>query len=79
MKITFDEAQSDLSHTQIDIQRLRSIVYNLEKFIYESGGENRSFLRGDLVKYEGLLKHAETLESKIQTHISKLYETDGKL
>ncbi len=70
-KIPKEEMLQDLELTQRDISRLDSIIANLTLFIRDSGGENRGFLKIDLLKYEALRDDAW----KLLTEITKRWES----
>jgi hypothetical protein len=63
--LTKEEIQADLKATEKDIERLVAITRNLDAFIRDSLGEDRSAFRTDLVKYQGLLEQAEGLHVRI--------------
>ena len=64
--IPLEEIEADLANTHKDTVRLLLITVNLELFIRESGGENRSGFRRDLMKYQALLSESRALTLKIQ-------------
>jgi hypothetical protein len=64
--ITRAEMEADLILTQGDVSRLGAIVLNLQSFIQNSGGEDRNYLKVDLMRYEAMLDEASSLELKIK-------------
>lgn len=70
--ITLSEAKLDLANTVIDIHNLKKIVEGLKNFKTHSGGEDRFFLRMDLLKYENLQFDAFKLKQKIEAKIKQL-------
>lgn len=67
--VPLTEMHTDLENTKADIARLVAICKNLESFIQNSGGEDRSFLKMNLLKYRGLLASADTLAGVIRSRI----------
>lgn len=70
--ITLPEAKIDLANVVIDIHNLTRIVEGLKNFKTRSRGEDRSFLRMDLMKYENLQFDAFKLKQKIEAKIKEL-------
>ncbi len=71
--LTRDEIIGDYNATVEDISRLGQIVEQLECFITDSHGEDRSAFKTDLLKYRALLNHATALRLRI---LVKLNETN---
>lgn len=72
MSLTIAEVQYDLANTRRDFSRLNTIVENLKLFIKDSGGEDRSFLKPELMKFERLLVQAEQLMPQIENQLQAL-------
>jgi hypothetical protein len=72
--ISKQEAQIDLEDTQRDVKRAKIIAGNIRLFITETGqtGEDRNYLRVDLLRWEGIVSQGLRLESKIQDYLSGL-------
>lgn len=68
--VSLEEAKLDLLNTQRDYKCILSICENLETFITQSGGEDRSKYKLDLFRYKALLQQATELEIKIGYYIS---------
>lgn len=64
-----DECIADLNFTNADIRRLEAIVPNLEEFIMDSGGEDRSACKMDLLRYRAYLDQAKGLRLRIEHYI----------
>lgn len=65
------EMEADLVATERDIVCLSNIVGNLDIFITQSHGEDRSAFRTDRLKYSALLAQAHELKQKIQDRITE--------
>lgn len=71
------EIEVDLAATQRDVRRLTSIVNNLDSFITDSCGEDRSRLRVDLMRYRSLLATSIELEGRISEALAASVPHDG--
>lgn len=67
---TKEEIQIDLDATNKDIARLDAIVENIAAFMNDSLGEDRSFCRVDLLKYQSLASEARDLKTRIETALN---------
>lgn len=63
--IPISEMKHDLEATDRDLARLNLIVENLRLFIRDSDGEDRSFLKMNLLTFESLVAQAARLREKI--------------
>lgn len=72
MMLTIAEVEWDLANTRKDFDRLTAIVDNLKLFINEAGDEDRSFLKKDLLKFQGLQVVAEGLIPRIERLLESL-------
>ena len=66
------EAENDLQAIIDDVARLSLIVENMEMFIRDSGGEDRSIFKIDLLKWKAILEDGRNLIQRIQRTIEKL-------
>lgn len=66
------EISADLEATKNDISALEFITHNIRLFMVESGGEDRSDFRVDLMKWESLLSQARLLMTKIEAAKERL-------
>jgi hypothetical protein len=65
--------QADYADTKRDIACLNAVVCNLDIFIKQNGGEDRSALRMDLFRYRALLEQARSLAVKIAAKMASEY------
>lgn len=64
-ELSLQEIEADLAAAVRDISRLEAIVDNLNNFILDSAGEDRSGFKADLFKYEALMMQARNLRGRI--------------
>lgn len=57
--------------TKADVRRLEAIVSNLEGFILDSGGEDRSHYKMDLVRFHSDLATGKRLLARIETVLER--------
>ena len=62
------EVEADFAATLRDINALQRIVDGINAFMTDTHGEDRSFYKADLFKYQGLLTQAERLKDKINKY-----------
>ena len=74
MPLTKAEIQKDLADSQTDIDNCRKAVEGISGFITHNGGEDRRFLRIDLVKWEGILSAGERVHKLIEAALAKATE-----
>lgn len=65
------EIEYDLKCTEADIARCTAIVENMRLFMTDSGGENRAYLRTDLLRWQQMLDQAKDLLPKIQQALNQ--------
>jgi len=72
--LTIPEVEADLINTINDEEVCRQIASLVARFINESGGEDRSIFRKDLMKWQVLGERAADLRVKIRTKLQELKE-----
>lgn len=71
-KLTYEEVREDLLNTDNDIFFLGNIIDGMRKFMTHSGGEDRRFIRIDILKYENMLNTAKELRDRISKEYDRL-------
>lgn len=63
------EMEQDLADTIDDETRLFAICSNLEDFIIHNGGEDRSVLKTDLLRFQSYLGTVQRLRNVIESRL----------
>lgn len=69
MNLTLEEMQEDLRLTEQDEKLCNEIAERISRFMHESGGEDRSCFRTDLLRYRSLSEQAAALKPRILAQI----------